>query len=182
MTPTQVDLRAEVGLDLPSASCSFAHVDVMATPDSLFSAPQTPATEAPSPPGSAPPPPSTAAPPAFVPRAVKRRPAPARPTAAALLAAQSSTSQQQAPPATTSTSSTPSDVKPSTPAATAQTAPKLSAAERDRLETLLCTIETSLSDYGLSVHRLAGGDSRKTGLLEQYKAGRECTWIGYAPG
>ncbi|GJN94169.1 hypothetical protein Rhopal_007243-T1 [Rhodotorula paludigena] len=147
----------------------------MATPDSLFSAPQTPATEAPSPPGSAPPPPSTAAPPAFVPRAVKRRPAPARPTAAALLAAQSSTSQQQAPPATTSTSSTPSDVKPSTPAATAQTAPKLSAAERDRLETLLCTIETSLSDYGLSVHRLAGGDSRKTGLLEQYKAGRE--WL-----
>lgn len=144
------------------------------TPDSLFGPSNTPAPDQPSPaePSSAPAAPS----PAFVPRAVKRRPARPRTSAATLLAraapraASPEAVEAPAPPPPTASSS-------STPAQP----PKLSQQERDRLETILSTVETGLSDYGLSVHRGAGGQAGAGGLLERFKEGRECAWAPVLP-
>ncbi|KAG0653754.1 hypothetical protein C6P46_002230 [Rhodotorula mucilaginosa] len=113
--------------------------------------------------------------PAFVPRSIARnRKPPARPNAAALFA------RGAVMPDSSSSSSSPSTTAPAAPAAassstsTANSAPaKITKAESDHLEAILCTIEAALSDFGLSVHG-------KGGILERFSeaqaAGKEA-WI-----
>ncbi|GAA6048772.1 hypothetical protein JCM3770_003959 [Rhodotorula araucariae] len=141
------------------------------TPDSLFSAPATPAPDAAAFAGASSAPGGGA--PAFVPRAVKRRPAAPRASASAVLSA---TAVRPPTPALVQTrpvevSSTAVAGAPLTPAQPL----KLSQHERDRLETILTTVETGLSDYGLCVHRAAGGKGGGGGLLERFKEGKE--WL-----
>ena len=143
------------------------------TPDSLFGASHTPAPDAAASTtaSSAP----TAAGLSFVPRAVKRKPAPARPSAAALLA-------KSGAPALPAEPAAPSPLPPAASASPAPAPlaaprpaepPKVSQHERERLEAVLCSVETALSDYGLSVHRSAGGQRGGGGLLERFKEGRQ---------
>ncbi|BGP43851.1 hypothetical protein JCM10449v2_007908 [Rhodotorula kratochvilovae] len=138
------------------------------TPDSLFSAPPTPAPD-PAAPASASSAPAGGAP-AFVPRTVKRRPGVPRATAVGVAAAAAARAAAptplEAPPAHLPTSA--ASWTPAQP-------PKLSQQERDRLEAILATIETGLSDYGLCVHRSAGGEGGGGGLLERFKEGKE--WL-----
>lgn len=111
--------------------------------------------------------------PAFVPRSIARnRKPPARPNAAALLArgavvpdssSSSSRASTTAPAAASSSTSTPASAHA-----------KITKAESDHLEAILCTIEAALSDFGLSVHG-------KGGILERFSeaqaAGKEaCKW------
>lgn len=116
--------------------------------------------------------------PAFVPRSIARnRKPPAKPNAAALLA------RGAVMPDSSSSSSSPSTTAPAAPAAassstsTANSAPaKITKAQSDHLEAILCTIEAALSDFGLSVHG-------KGGILERFSeaqaAGKEaCKWHG----
>ncbi|GAA5854969.1 hypothetical protein JCM9279_003591 [Rhodotorula babjevae] len=147
------------------------------TPDSLFGASHTPAPDAAAPTTASSVP--AAAGPSFVPRAVKRKPAPARPSAAALLAKAGApavspepASASPLPLAAASASASPAPAPP-TPAEP----PKLSPQERERLEAVLCAVETALSDYGLSVHRGAGGQRGGGGLLERFKEGRQALHI-----
>jgi hypothetical protein len=54
--------------------------------------------------------------------------------------------------------------------------PKLSREEQDRLEGILCAVEASLSDWGMSAHRADGVLDR---FREAQHAGREgCAFSG----
>ncbi|GAA5910502.1 hypothetical protein JCM8208_007625 [Rhodotorula glutinis] len=147
------------------------------TPDSLFGASHTPAppSSAAATASSAPP----AAGPSFVPRAVKRKPVPARPSAAALLAPSGAPAPPPKPSSPSPLAAAVASASPAPPSAPPKPAepPKISQQERERLESVLCAVETALSDFGLSVHRGAGGQGGGGGLLERFKEGREALHI-----
>ncbi|BGP28018.1 hypothetical protein JCM10295v2_007005 [Rhodotorula toruloides] len=151
----------------------------MDTPDSLFSDPATPSAATTGSPatGDSPPPSTLSKPmtaPAFVPRAVGKRRAPAaRPPRAATLASQSSSASKDA------ISSTDASLHTSRPGPAASTStaskfasPKLSREEQDRLEAILCAVESALSDWGMSAHR-------GNGVLDKFREAKEAGREGF---